>query len=108
MGLMCDLDDGFKEVFFYNVMSIFKDQSKFGLLSTIIQLLVSIQWMDNFVPLLPLWLPFSINYWMCHSVYGFGWLVGLALGYKSWYKEYTPKEYWQIAEQGGEGGKKNV
>ena len=87
-------------------MSIFADYKRFGLLSTGLQLLMTIQYVDNFAAIFPSWMPFSLNYWLCHGLYAVGRTLGSTLGYETWYKEYTPKEYWEVARIGGEGGKK--
>ena len=89
-------------------MSVFADYKKFGMISTLIQLLTTIQYVDNYVAIFPHWVPFSLNYWLCHGFYTVGRMLGAALGYQTWYKEYTPKEYWEVARRGGEGGRKQV
>lgn len=89
-------------------MSIFVDYRKFGILSTVIQLFTTIQYVDNFVAILPSWVPFSLNYWICHALYAVGRGLGGLLGYKAWYDEYTPVEHRDIARLGGQGGKKKL
>ncbi|KAI1613930.1 hypothetical protein EDD36DRAFT_486710 [Exophiala viscosa] len=104
-------DDGFKQVFFYNVLSLFKDSldpnTKKARLSLglVVQLLTTIAHVDNFVDPLP-FLPstmlalFAVKYIVTHSVYGFGKVIGSMLGYRVWFEEYTPEELWEVAQRG--------
>lgn len=106
-------DDGFKQVFFYNVLSLFKDsldpntqKARFSL-GLVVQLLRTIAHVDNFVDPLP-FLPstvsvlFGVKYAITHSVYGLGMVIGSVLGYRTWFREYTPEELWGVAERGPE------
>ncbi|KAI1622510.1 hypothetical protein EDD37DRAFT_667332 [Exophiala viscosa] len=104
-------NDGFKQVFFYNVLSLFKDSfdpnTKKARLSLglVVQLLTTIAHVDNFVDPLP-FLPstmlalFAVKYFVTHSVYGFGKVIGSMLGYRVWFEEYTPEELWEVAQRG--------
>jgi hypothetical protein len=97
------LDDGFKEVFFYNVMSIFQDcHSKPGLMDAI-QLLTTVGYVDNYVRIVPsAAVPFAVQWGLCHGLYAFGGFLGWALGCEKWYKEYTPEQLWEVAARQGE------
>ncbi|KAK4947776.1 hypothetical protein LTR10_013284 [Elasticomyces elasticus] len=109
-------DDGFKQVFFYNVLSLFKDSldptTQKAKLSPglAVQLLRTIAHVDNFVDPLP-FLPssvsvlFAVKYILTHSVYGLGKVLGSVLGYQVWFKGYTPEESWDVAERGATLGK---
>lgn len=80
--------------------------------SVALQLLVTIAYLDNFVdpfPFLPTALAripiissvlFGAKYLLTHTVYGLGSVIGRAAGYQVWFKEYTPKELWGVAERG--------
>ncbi|KAJ9606171.1 hypothetical protein H2200_009132 [Cladophialophora chaetospira] len=113
-----DPEDGFKEVFFYNVMSAFADPSLGATTSTnppnftvplLLQLLTTIPYVDNYVDLLP-FLPnsaslvgrvlFGVKWMLTHGFYAIGGWVGWAAGYHSWVREYTPPELWIVAERG--------
>ncbi|KAK5045411.1 hypothetical protein LTR84_009275 [Exophiala bonariae] len=118
-------DDGFKQVFFYNLLRIAQTATANSSLfrpSTILQLVRVIAHVDNYADLLPFltaywWLPFSLKYALVHAVYGFGSALGWAFGYQKWLKEYTPRDLWSVAERGavtkrgreeGGGGRKDL
>lgn len=108
---MVTKDDGFRQVFFYNVLSVFKDSLDAATQKArvspglVVRLLRSIAYVDNFVdplPFFPSSVPalFAVKYLVTHAVYGVGKLLGSLLGYQPWFKEYTPKELWDVAEMG--------
>ncbi|KEF63067.1 uncharacterized protein A1O9_01043 [Exophiala aquamarina CBS 119918] len=97
-------DDGFKHVFFYNVLRTVQTSS-LARPSTILQLMRTVAHVDNYVDLLPFlgsswWLPFSLKYALVHAVYGLGSAFAGALGYPKWSREFTPRELWGVAERG--------
>lgn len=98
------LADGFKEVFFRNVMSIFHESGgKIGP-SSGLQLLTTIAHVDNYAVIVP----GPVGYYVTHALYAVGSTLGWALGYKKWYEEYTPVRVRAIAERGGNGHLKNT
>jgi hypothetical protein len=78
-------------------------------LPLILQLLTTISYVDNYVDPLP-FLPdsgpvvgrliFAAKWAVTHGVYAFGSTVGWLAGYRRWVREYTPEEYWEVAERG--------
>lgn len=104
-GSHSSAEDGFKEVFFYNVMSIFHDCRNTGKpnVAEAIQLLTTIAYVDNYVQILPFRaIPFSVQWALCHSLYACGTFLGWTMGYKTWYEEYTPEQLWEVAARQGE------
>ncbi|KAL9107510.1 MAG: hypothetical protein Q9227_007612 [Pyrenula ochraceoflavens] len=91
-----DPDDGFREVFFYNVMSMFKESGGKLTPSNGMQLLATIAYVDNYVVLIKG--PFG--FYLTHGLYKIGARLAWLLGYKTWYEEYTPKRYHAIAAAG--------
>jgi hypothetical protein len=71
-----DPADGFKEVFFRNVISVFSDaNSKIGP-SDGLQLLTTIAWVDNYpeIQFLPQWMGYYVSHGLREYV---GWVVGV-------------------------------
>ena len=116
-------EDGFKQVFFYNLLSPMIDPNLGSATPTtspnitfplVLQLLAAIPHLDNFVdplPFLPHNLPvlggflFGVKYVLTHLIYMAGSAVGRGMGYQRWVREYTPREFWEVAERGGVVGK---
>ena len=92
-----NLADGFTEVFFRNIMSIIHDANEEIGISTALQLVTSIAWLDNYVVIFP----GPAGWYVTHAVYGIGKTIGRLLGYKPWYEEYTPVRVRTIAAKGG-------
>jgi len=94
-----DPDDGFHEVFFRNIMSIFMDaDEKIGIKAGM-QIWTSIAYLDNYVVLAP----GMMGYYLTHTIYGIGAWLGWLVGYKSWYEEYTPQQLRAVAAAGAGG-----
>ncbi len=97
-------DDGFHEVFFRNVFSVIKDSDEKIGLNTGLQLLIMIDHLDNYVVLIP----GPVGYYCTHAVYSVGRVLGKFLGYRTWYKEYTPARLHAVAASGGARHEKDM
>lgn len=97
--LMLKVADGFKEVFFRNVISMVKDADEKIGPTNLVQLVTSVAWMDNYFVIVP----GPAGYYVTHGIYKLGSTLGWLLGYKPWYDEYTPPDVRAVAAAGGKG-----
>lgn len=103
MSLLIVPDDGFKRVFFYNLISILKDAGGKVGFSSGIQLLTTGAYMDIF----PVTAPGPAGFYLTHGINKAGSWLGWLMGYKPWYEEYTPEQLHAIAVSGGETNHKS-
>jgi quercetin dioxygenase-like cupin family protein len=99
-----DPEDGEKEVFFRNLSSVIEDATRNGKpneWSLTPQLFVIFRALDNFPVLVDLgYVPVvgkGLEWAITHFVLGYALLLGLVLGWKSVYPEYTPG--WDLKEK---------
>ncbi|KAK5163346.1 uncharacterized protein LTR77_010719 [Saxophila tyrrhenica] len=94
-----DPEDGFKAVFFYNVIgAILESNNKPGALD-LIQIGTTVAYVDEFPVFVPG--PFFLKYAVTHALLTTVSSIGWLMGYKPWVKEYTPEHIWEIARTRG-------
>lgn len=92
-------EDGFKAVFFYNVIATLADANSKPGLSDLVQIGTTLAYVDEFPVIVPG--PWFVKYAVTHAALATVSTVGWMLGYKPWLEEYTPQHIWQIAETRG-------
>lgn len=92
-------EDGFKAVFFYNVLGALLEANGKPGLQDLVQLGTTLAYVDEYPAAVPG--PFFFKYAVVHSgLAAVAWL-GWALGFDPWLKEYTPEHLWGVARTRG-------
>lgn len=101
MKKLTDLEeDGFKLVFFYNILGAFQECRGEPGVRDLLQIGTTLAYIDEYPVFLPG--PFWFKRIATHSSLALMYFVGRLLGYKPWLKEYTPERLWTVAQIAGE------
>ncbi|KAH7329436.1 hypothetical protein B0I35DRAFT_420207 [Stachybotrys elegans] len=95
-----DPEDGFKLVFFYNILGALQECQGKPSLGDLLQLGTTLAYIDEY-PVIPLSMPFFLRRICTHVALAAIYITGRLSGYKPWVKEYTPMDLWDIAQEVG-------